>query len=158
MLIKPRLKTVYHKRLWKAFNLCTILTCIGLLGVSAISIYTNIYVHLVFAFALFICGLFVTLLSTVLDHTLKLPISPRVKMLRYFFTATGVLSGLLLGVFFVPYPFFGSLMEMASVASMTGYFCTFVHKLDKVESPVLNEWIQMERTADASSLHRRIVP
>ena len=158
MLVKPRLKTVFHKRLWKAFNICTVLTCVGLLGVSAISIYTNIYIHLVFAFALFISGILITLISTIMDHVLTLPISPTVRVLRYFFTAVGVLSGILLGVFFVPYPFFGSLMEMTAVGAMTGYFCTFVYKLEKVESPIIETWVQMERIADQTGLHRRIVP
>lgn len=133
MLIKPRLKTVFHRRLWNAFNICIWLTCIGLLGVSAISIYTNIYVHLVFAFAMFISGIVIMFLSTVMDHVLDLPLSPFIKWTRLVLTGIAIGSGITLGIVFVPYPFIGSLMEMVAVATMTAYFCTFAYKLEKVE-------------------------
>lgn len=130
----------------------------GLLGVSAISIYTDIYVHLVFAFALFISGIMIMVLSTIMDRVLKLPISPLIKWTRYILTAIAVGSGVTLGVTFVPYPFVGSLMEMLAVATMTLYFCTFAYRLDKVESPVIDELAYIERVAEnRTNSRRRIV-
>ena len=103
------------------------------MGVSAISIYTNIYVHLVFAFAMFISGIVIMFLSTVMDHVLDLPLSPFIKWTRLVLTGIAIGSGITLGIVFVPYPFIGSLMEMVAVATMTAYFCTFAYKLEKVE-------------------------
>jgi hypothetical protein len=157
MLIKPRLKTRFHKRLWQAFNICTVITCIGLLGVSAISIYTDIYVHLVFAFALFIAGILIMVISTIMDNTLKLPVSTPIMWTRHILSVVAVASGITLGVVFVPYPFIGSLMEMVAVATMTAYFCTFAYKLEKVESPVFQELDYIDRVADVRSTSRRRV-
>ena len=157
MLIKPRLKTQFHKQLWYAFNVCTIITCIGLLGVSAVSIYTDIYVHLVFAFALFIAGIAIMVLSTVIDNTLNLPVSRPIMWARHVLAGVAVASGITLGVVFVPYPFIGSLMEMLAVGTMTAYFCTFAHKLEKVESPVFQELQYIESLADTRSGSRRRV-
>ena len=156
MLIKPRIKTTGHRRLWKAFNLCSVLSCIGLLGVSAISVYTNIFVHLIFAFLVFIAGILIMLISTVLDSSLKLSVSPTILALRYGLTAIAIVSGSLLGVFFVPYPFFGSVMEMIAAGAMTAYVWTFAHKLDKLESAYL-ELGQVPKFPDHAVHRRRIV-
>lgn len=139
IMLKPRLKTVGQKRLLRGFDICTWLVCLGLLGVSAISIHTNIYVHLLFAFVLFISGISIMIISTVLDSVLHIPVPMVIKMLRIALTAVAVVSGILLGVFFVPYPFFGSLMEMISTGAMTAYFCTFASRLEKVQAPSVNE-------------------
>ena len=159
MLIKPRLKTPLQRRIWKLLNLCTILTCVGLLGVSAISIYTNIYVHLVFAFALFIAGILIMVLSSVLDRILRLPVSPAISAARLVLAAIGVGSGVCLGFVFIPYPFIGSLMEMLTVAAMTAYFCTFAHKLEKVDimSVIAGESSPADRLNDHRSVSRRRV-
>ena len=142
-LIKPRIKTRIQRRLMFAFNVCIILTCVGLLGVSAISIYTNIYVHLIFAFIVFISGILIMLLSTYFDSILKLPVSTFVQSIRYALTVVAVVSGICLGVFFVPYPFLGSLMEMIATGSMTAYFVTFAHKLESVDVPIVAELEQV---------------
>ena len=148
--------SVGHRRLWKAFNLCSVLSCIGLLGVSAISVYTNIFVHLIFAFLVFIAGILIMLISTVLDSSLKLSVSPTILALRYGLTAIAIVSGSLLGVFFVPYPFFGSVMEMIAAGAMTAYVWTFAHKLDKLESAYL-ELGQVPKFPDHAVHRRRIV-
>jgi hypothetical protein len=157
MLIKPRLKTVFQKRIWVIFNASIAGTCAGLLGVSAISIYTDIYVHLVFAFTLFISGILIMLLSTIMDNSLHLPVSPMVMSIRYILTGIAMTSGISLGVVFVPFPFIGSLMEMLAVASMVAYFCTFGYKLEKVESPVINELEYIQRVAESRAHSRKRV-
>lgn len=142
------------------FNFCTIASCIGMLGAGAISIYTDIIIHLVFAFALFIGGILIMLISTVLDYSLRLPTNKWVQWTRNALTAVAVASGITLGVFFVPYPAVGSYMEMLSVACMAGYFCTFAYKLEKVDSPVLGDINHMRQVADGQVLpnsRRRIV-
>jgi hypothetical protein len=127
-----------------------------MLGVSAISIDTNIYVHLVFAFTLFISGILIMVFSTTLDSVLCLQVSPAVRLVRYLLTVVAVVSGVLLGVFFVPYPFFGSLMEMLSAGTMTAYFCTFAWRLDRVDDePDFPDRIMMEEPRNMS--RRRIV-
>ncbi len=96
-------------------------------------------------------------ISTILDNSLNLPISLPIKATRHILTFVAVLSGVTLGVVFVPYPFIGSLMEMLAVATMTAYFCTFAYKLEKIESPVFSELAYIERVADSRSTSRRRV-
>ena len=96
-------------------------------------------------------------LSTVMDHVLNLPLSPFIKWTRLTLTGIAILSGITLGVVFVPYPFVGSVMEMVAVATMTAYFCTFAYKLEKVESPIITEFAYIERVADSQSVARRRV-
>jgi hypothetical protein len=153
MLVKPRVKTILHRGLWKAFNIFSVITCVGMLGISSVSIYTNIYVHLVFAFALFIGGIFIMFISTIMDHTMRLPLSPTVMYLRYSLTVVGILSGVALIFCFVTYPFLGSILEMISVASITAYFCTFAYKLEKIDSRTVTLWTYMHRIADEPVNH-----
>lgn len=134
--------------LLRAYNVCSVVVCLGLLGVSAISIETNIYVHLVFAFALFISGILIMILSTVMDSVLHLPVPPLIRVVRYALTAVAVVSGILLGVCFVPYPFFGSLMEMGSVGAMTAYFCTFASRLDRQAADSSSSSNELECSSD----------
>lgn len=157
MLIKPRVKTVFQRRLWVAFNICIIATCIGLFGAGAVSIYTNIYIHLAFAFTLFISGILIMLISTIMDYSLKLPTNKWVQWTRNVLTTTAVFSGIILGVCFVPYPALGSYMEMLAVACMTAYFCTFAYKLEKVDSPILSDWSHMRQVTDGQVHSRRRV-
>ena len=99
-------------------------------------------------------------LSTILDNSLKLPVSFAIKWARLILTIAAVLSGVTLGVVFVPYPFIGSLMEMFAVGFMTAYFCTFAYKLEKVDSHVMNELSHLERISDSqisSGSRRRVV-
>jgi hypothetical protein len=98
-------------------------------------------------------------ISTIMDNSLKLPVSFAIKWARLILTVAAVISGITLGIVFVPYPFIGSLMEMFAVAFMTAYFCTFAYKLEKVESPVFSEMAYVERVSDGqlSGSRRRIV-
>lgn len=153
LLIKPRLKTRFQRSLWKGFNCCIVLTCFGLLGVSAISIYTNIYVHLVFAFALFIGGILIMLISTFFDISLNLPINLPIRVIRLVLTVTAIVSGICLGVFFYPKPFFGSIMEMVTTGSIISYFCTFAYKLERVDDPIISH---IDRIGE-KACRRRIV-
>ena len=162
MLIKARIQTMYQYKLWRTFNICAYLSCLGMIGVAAISIYTEIITHLVFAFMLFISGIVIMFVSTLLDISLKLPLTRTLRIIRYVLTGTAIFSGILLGFTFVPYPFIGSMCEIIASTSMTFYIATFSYKLESVESPIVKEWDHIQHLADdqsrsADSFRKRIV-
>jgi hypothetical protein len=160
--LKPRLKTRFQNRLWYIFNACSWLSCLGMLGVGAISVYTEIVTHLVFSFMLFVSGIVIMFVSTILDNLLRLPLTKSLRLVRYSLTAIAIISGVILGVFFIPYPFVGSMAELVATACMTLYIASFAHKLEDVESKFADELDHIRansdrRLSDLSTNRRRVV-
>ena len=164
MYLKPRIKTMFQQRLFVVFNACSWLTCLGMLGVGAISIYTEIVTHLVFSFMLFISGIVIMFVSTILDSSLRLPVTPSLRLARYCLTAIAIISGISLGVFFIPYPLIGSMAELIATACMTLYIASFAYKLEDVESKFADELDHIRSNSErrlhevsAPSHRRRVV-
>ena len=125
--------------------MCAYGACLGMIGVAAISIYTEIITHLVFAFMLFISGIVIMFVSTLLDISMRLPLTRTLKLARYTLTAVAILTGITLGFTFVPYPFIGSMCEIIASASMTLYIATFSYKLESVDAPYVKDWDHVEQ-------------
>ena len=103
--------------------------------------------------------------STILDKSLRLPVTRGLRLARYALTAAAIISGIILGVFFVPYPFVGSVAEIVATACMTLYIASFAHKLEDVESKFADELDHIRSNSErramvdlsASSNRRRVV-
>jgi len=119
-----------------------------MLGVGAISVYTEIVTHLVFSFMLFISGIVIMFVSTILDSSLRLPVTRSLRLARYILTLVAILSGIVLGVFFIPYPFIGSVAELVATACMTLYIASFAYKLEDVDSKFADELDHIRSNSD----------
>jgi hypothetical protein len=132
-----------------------------MIGVAAISIYTEIITHLVFAFMLFISGIVIMFVSTLLDISMRLPLTRTLRLCRLVLVGVAIFSGITLGLTFMPYPFIGSMCEIIASASMTLYIATFAYKLEKVDAPYVKDFDHVERAvADSCSprMHANGVP
>jgi hypothetical protein len=130
VLLQSRLQTKWQITLWRMFNVCIVISVIGMIVVAAIPYKLHNAIHLSAAFTIFISGFTQMFVSTFLDRSLKLPVVSWMKHLRRVLTFIALISSIGFGVFFGYKDLISSISELVAAASMTAYICSLAHDSD----------------------------
>jgi hypothetical protein len=130
VLLKSRVETRAQRTLWRMFNICTIMSVIGMIVVPAVPYVLNKVIHLTAAFTVFISGFTLMFVSAFLDRSLKLPVVPWMKHLRRILTVFALFGSVGFGVFFNYIDIISSVSELVAATCMSAYICTLAHDSD----------------------------
>ena len=130
VLLASRLQTKRQRTLWHMFNICTVMSVLGMIIVPAVPYVLHKIIHLSAAFTVFISGFTIMFVSAFLDRSLKLPVVTWMKHLRRVLTVFALLGSVGFGVFFNYIDIVSSVSELVAAGCMTGFICTLAHDSD----------------------------
>lgn len=130
VLLASRLQTKRQRTLWNIFNICTVLSVLGMIVVPAVPYVLHKVIHLSAAFTVFISGFTIMFVAAFLDRSLKLPVVTWMKHLRRVLTVLALLGSIGFGVFFNYIDIVSSISELIAAGCMAGFICTLAHDSD----------------------------
>jgi len=133
------LTTKYSSKLFWFSLFCLIVACLTMVGVSAVAIHTNRWVHWIIAAIMFLSGVFLVVSLPFLDRSLQL-IAPRwLVRFRQFIATSVAVTAILLGATIGWQKLIGSVAEIVVSVLFMVYFLTLAHQsefplISRVES------------------------